>query len=78
MKKQPLLAALAALSLAATPALAFPVVRPTERMISVPYFGASRVSTVSMCLTDAGVRRYSDLITDSQWDTFTDCMTDNT
>ena len=47
-------------------------------MTTVPNFGPSRVETVSACLSDAGVDSYQKLLTDSHWETFTYCMTDNT
>ena len=79
MKKQLLLAAAAVLAL---PALATPVppLPPLDNGLTttVPRFGISRVETVSMCLTDAGVQRYQDLITDVQFDTFSACMHSNT
>jgi len=79
MKKQLLLAAAAVLAL---PALATPVppLPPLDNGLTttVPRFGISRVETVSMCLTDAGVQRYQDLITDMQFDTFSACMHSNT
>jgi hypothetical protein len=47
-------------------------------MTNVPGYGNSRVETVSFCLTDAGVTKYQDLITDSQVQAFGACMKDNT
>ena len=47
-------------------------------MTPVPGFGWSRVETVDACLQDAGVRRYQDLITDSHFQVFGSCMTENT
>ena len=47
-------------------------------MTNVPGYGQSRVETVSFCLTDAGVTKYQDLITDSQVQAFGACMKDNT
>jgi len=47
-------------------------------MVNVPSIGYSRVETVNMCLQDAKVKVYQDLITDSQLDTFTTCLKDNT
>lgn len=78
---RPVLAALAALC-AGTAALACPVppLPPVDNGLTttVPNFGPSRVETVSACLSDAGVDSYQKLITDSHWETFTHCMTDNT
>jgi hypothetical protein len=47
-------------------------------MTDVPGFGASRVETVSFCLTDAQVTKFQDLITDTQVEVFGACMEDNT
>ena len=47
-------------------------------MTTVPGYGNSRVETVSFCLTDAGVTKYQDLITDSQVQAFGACMKENT
>ena len=47
-------------------------------MTNVPGYGNSRVETVSFCLTDAGVTKYQDLITDTQVEAFGACMKDNT
>jgi hypothetical protein len=47
-------------------------------MTNVPSIGYSRVETVNMCLQDAKVKNYQDLITDSQLDTFNTCLQDNT
>jgi hypothetical protein len=47
-------------------------------MTTVPGYGQSRVETVSFCLTDAGVTKYQDLITDSQVQAFGACLKDNT
>jgi hypothetical protein len=80
MNKQLLFAL--AVGAAALPALATPVppLPPLDNGLTttVPRFGISRVETVSMCLTDAGVQRYQDLITDMQFDTFSACMHSNT
>jgi len=85
MKKQtamrPVLLALAALCVgAAASALPVPPLPPVDYclMTTVPNFGPSRVETVSACLSDAGVPNYQNLITDSDWETFTDCMNSNT
>lgn len=73
----------AALSLAAgIPALATPVppLPPVDNglITSVPGFGTSRVETVQFCLNESGVDKYQDLITDTHFDTFSACMTENT
>ena len=47
-------------------------------MTNVPGFGSSRVETVSFCLTDTGVTRYQDVITDTQVETFGRCLKENT
>jgi hypothetical protein len=47
-------------------------------MTNVPGFGSSRVETVSFCLTDTGVTRYQDVITDTQVETFGACLKENT
>ena len=47
-------------------------------MTNVPTVGYSRVETVSMCLQDAKVKVYQDLMTDSQFETFNTCLHDNT
>jgi hypothetical protein len=76
-----ILTALSGLALS-LPALAAPIppLPPVDNGLTttVPHFGVSRIETVSMCLTDAGVQRYQDLITDMHWESFTDCMTSNT
>jgi hypothetical protein len=45
---------------------------------NVPGFGTSRVETVSFCINEAGVTKYQDLVTDSHFETFANCMTENT
>ena len=47
-------------------------------MVNVPGFGMSRVETVTFCLNDAGVERYQDLTTDTEFTTFEVCMKENT
>jgi hypothetical protein len=47
-------------------------------MVNVPNFGNSRLETVSFCLQESKVGRYQDLQTDSQFETFSFCMSDNT
>lgn len=52
---------------------------PDRGLMTVdPLFGPSRVETVVFCLNEAGVDRYQDLITDSHFDTYSVCMTENT
>ena len=75
MKK--LLTAFTALSLA-LPAAATATTADTGLMTDVPGWGASRVETVSYCLTEARVTRYQDLITDTEVETFAGCMKDLT
>ena len=71
MKK--LLTVLTAASLA-LPAAATATTADTGLMTNVPGWGASRVETVSYCLTEARVTRYQDLITDTEVETFAGCM----
>ena len=47
-------------------------------MTEVPGFGFSRVETVAFCLEETGAARYQDLITDSQFETFGACLTEQT
>ena len=75
MKK--LLTVLTAASLA-LPAAATATTADTGLMTNVPGWGASRVETVSYCLTEARVTRYQDLITDTEVETFAACMKDLT
>jgi hypothetical protein len=75
MKK--LLTAFTALTLA-LPAAATATTPDSGLMTSVPGFGASRVETVSYCLTEARVTRYQDLGTDLEVETFAGCMKDLT
>ena len=75
MKK--LLTAFTALSLA-LPAAATATTADTGLMTDVPGWGASRMETVSYCLTEARVTRYQDLITDTEVETFAGCMKDLT
>ena len=44
----------------------------------IPGYGHSRLETVQVCLEDAGVTRFQDLITDSHFDTFGQCLESNT
>ena len=75
MKK--LLTVLTAASLA-LPAAATATTADTGLMTNVPGWGASRVETVSYCLTEARVTRYQDLGTDTEVETFAACMKDLT
>jgi len=75
MKK--LLTAFTALTLA-LPAAATATTPDNGLMTSMPGFGASRVETVSYCLTEARVTRYQDLGTDLEVETFAGCMKDLT
>lgn len=47
-------------------------------MTWVPGYGHSRIETVQMCLQDAGVSRFQELITDSHFETFGQCLEANT
>ena len=47
-------------------------------MVEVPGYGKSRVETVTFCLNDAGVERYQDLTTDTEFTTFERCLQENT
>jgi hypothetical protein len=47
-------------------------------MTNVPNIGYSRVETVNFCAEQAGVEKYQDLMTDSEFETFEGCMTENT
>lgn len=47
-------------------------------MTWVPGYGPSRIETVEVCLQDAGVSRYQDLITDSHFEVFGGCLEENT
>jgi hypothetical protein len=47
-------------------------------MVNVPIFGNSRFETVSFCLQESKVGKYQDLQTDSQFEAFDFCMSDNT
>ena len=75
MKK--LLTVLTAASLA-LPAAATATTADTGLMTDVPGWGASRVETVSYCLSEARVTRYQDLGTDTEVETFAACMKDLT
>jgi hypothetical protein len=75
MKK--LLTALTAAALT-LPAAATATTPDKGLMTDVPGWGASRVETVSYCLTEARVTRYQDLITDTEVEVFAGCMRDLT
>ena len=75
MKK--LLTVLTAASLA-LPAAATATTPNESLMTDVPGFGLSRFETVSFCLTETKVNRYQDIITDTEVETFSTCMTDLT
>jgi hypothetical protein len=47
-------------------------------MAWVPGYGHSRIETIQVCLEDAGVSRFQDLITDSHFETFGRCLEENT
>ena len=47
-------------------------------MVNVPTVGYSRVESVDFCLTDVKVKKYQDLITDKQFETFNKCLVDLT
>ena len=57
------------------------VVNPTEKMIVVPgleFLGASRISTVEFCSTEAGVSDWTDLQTDSEFEGMEKCLIEMT
>jgi len=64
--------------LTALPATATPVAVDNGLMAHVPNIGYSRVETITYCLNESGVDKYQDLITDMEFDTFTNCMYTNT
>jgi hypothetical protein len=47
-------------------------------MTNVPNIGPSRIESVSFCLKDVGVDRYQDLMTDSEFVNFEQCLVDLT
>ena len=47
-------------------------------MVEVPYFGKSRFETVAFCLQQSKVDKYQNLLTDTQFEVFGNCMTENT
>jgi hypothetical protein len=69
-----LLTAIAAATVYALPAAATPVAVDNGLMADVPNIGYSRVETITFCLNESGVDKYQDLLTDTEFDTFTDCM----
>ncbi len=64
--------------LTALPATATPVAVDNGLMANVPNIGYSRVETITFCLNESGVDKYQDLLTDMEFDTFTDCMHEHT
>ena len=47
-------------------------------MTNVPNIGPSRIESVSYCLKNVGVDRYQDLMTDSEFVNFEQCLVDLT
>jgi hypothetical protein len=47
-------------------------------MVDVPAVGYSRIESVDFCLTDVKVKKYQDLKTDEQFETFNKCLVDLT
>lgn len=76
---RPALFALAALA-TGTAAFAVPVPPPVDNGLTttVPNIGISRVETVTYCLSQSGVDKYQDLITDSHHETFERCLIEMT
>jgi len=70
--------AAATLPFAGIAAITHTVVNPGGAMVNDPLFGPSRVETVNMCLQDAGVRKYQELVTDSHFANYEQCMSENT
>jgi hypothetical protein len=66
------------LIIAAPVAQATPSAYDRGLMVNVPGIGYSRVETLSFCLNLAGVDKYQDLLTDSEFSSFGTCMADNT
>jgi hypothetical protein len=65
----------------AIPVPARPIVNPTEKMVIVPgleFLGASRVSSVTHCVTSTGVRDWRNLITDGDLESMHRCLSDLT
>jgi hypothetical protein len=65
----------------AVPVPPHPVMYPTEPTVVVPgleFLGASRVSSVTHCVTSTGVRDWRNLITDSELESMHKCMVDLT
>jgi hypothetical protein len=60
------------------PAQATPSAFDKGLMVNVPNLGYSRVETLTFCLNVTGVDKYQDLLTDSEFLAFEDCMADNT
>ena len=74
MKLSTLLATL----LLCAPAQATPIAFDKGLMVDVPNLGYSRVETLNFCLNVTGADKYQDLLTDSEFVTFEDCMVSNT
>ena len=72
------ISALAVATVCCGSACATPLPVDNGLMSAVPGIGPSRVETITFCLNESGVDKYQDLITDSQFDTFTHCMKTNT
>ena len=66
----------------ALPVLATPVpprlATDNGLMVEVPNIGSSRIETVNFCVKDAGVDKYQDLTTDSEFETFERCLREMT
>ena len=65
----------------AVPVPPHPVMYPTEPMVTVPgleFLGASRVSSVTYCVTQTGANDWRNLITDSELESMHKCMADLT
>ena len=65
----------------AVPTPPHPVMNPTEPMVIVPgleFLGASRVSSVTHCVTSTGVKDWRNLITDTELESMHKCMADLT
>ena len=73
-----ILKTLTALALCGGAATATPLPVDNGLMATVPGIGPSRVETISFCLNATGLDKYQDLMTDSDFETFTDCMRENT
>lgn len=65
-------------TLFALPVSATPRAVDNGLMVVVPNIGLSRVETLTHCLNDAGVDKYQDLATDSEFQGFEACMIEHT